>query len=210
LSLWLQQEDNESFAVGHLSLGYLLGRISAKVLETTPNMPIIFVLSVIPDIDILIPILQHRVQTHSAIVALIIFLPFFVVYRKKSIPYFIALVQHALIGDYLAGGRIQLFWPATSQMYGLRISITSQTNVIMEWVMFITSIIVMLKTKDIATFFQPHSSNLILAVPTFTVLLPTFLSFPLNVPLELILPHLVYMALFSAAIIYCLSKFQRG
>jgi len=41
---------------------------------------------------------------------------------------------------------------------------------------------------------------LLLAIPTFTVLLPIFLSYPLQVPGLLVLPHLVYMVLFLASI----------
>ncbi|MEM2368535.1 MAG: hypothetical protein QXQ50_09925, partial [Candidatus Bathyarchaeia archaeon] len=45
----------------------------------------------------------------------------------------------------------------------------------------------------------PHNSNLILTIPTFTMLLPTFLSFPLHVPAPLLPPHLAYMAVFLAS-----------
>jgi hypothetical protein len=41
--------------------------------------------------------------------------------------------------------------------------------------------------------------NLVLTVPIFTVLLPTFLGFPLRVPILLVPPHLFYLAIFSLA-----------
>jgi membrane-bound metal-dependent hydrolase YbcI (DUF457 family) len=163
-------------------------------------------LSIIPDIDLLIPFLQHRGPTHSFITALIVFVPIFAIYRRKAIPYFVALVQHSLVGDYLAGGRIQLFWPLTTQLYGTNISIQSKTNITLEWIMFIASMFIMLGTKDIMVFFQPRNSNLILSIPTFTVLLPTILSFPLSVPIWLLAPHLVYMSIFSASIIFDIRK----
>jgi len=163
-------------------------------------------LSVIPDIDILIPILEHRGPTHSIIMTFTVFIPIFAIYHKKAIPYFIALIQHSLTGDYIAGGRIQIFWPITTQYYGTGVSIKSSTNITLEWLIFLTSIIIMLKAKDTATLFQPHNSNLILSIPTFTVLLPTFLSFPLEVPAWLMPPHLAYMSVFSASIIIDLFK----
>jgi len=135
-----------------------------------------------------------------------VFIPIFAIYHKKAIPYFIALIQHSLTGDYIAGGRIQIFWPITTQYYGTGVSIKSSTNITLEWLIFLTSIIIMLKAKDTATLFQPHNSNLILSIPTFTVLLPTFLSFPLEVPAWLIPPHLAYMSVFSASIIIDLFK----
>jgi membrane-bound metal-dependent hydrolase YbcI (DUF457 family) len=200
-------EENRSYAVGHLALGYTAGRISAKLLKTKVNIPLLLTLSVIPDIDILFSrFLEHRGPTHSIITALIIFAPIIAVYRKQALPYCIAVIQHSLIGDYVTGGRIQLLWPVTTQYYGTSISIMSSTNIALEWTMFLISIAVMTKTRDIAKFLAPHNSNLILAIPLFTVLLPAVLSFPLEVPVSLILPHLAYLLLFSLAIILDLSK----
>jgi hypothetical protein len=135
-----------------------------------------------------------------------VFVPIFAIYRKKAIPYFLALIQHPLLGDYIAGGRVQLLWPLTTQYYGMEICIRSQTNITIELMLFITSIIIMIKAKDIALFFQPHNSSIILIIPTFTVLLPTFLGFPLSVPSWLIIPHLIYMFLFSTAIITSITS----
>ena len=158
-------------------------------------------LSVIPDIDILIPVLKHRGPTHSIIMACIAFTPIFILYHKKAIPYFIALIQHSLLGDYIAGCQTQLLWPLSTQSFGMGINIISKTNITIEWLIFLASILIILKTRERDAFFQPCNSNLILSVPTFTVLLPTFLSFPLNVPVWLIPPHLVYMFIFSVSII---------
>jgi membrane-bound metal-dependent hydrolase YbcI (DUF457 family) len=183
-----------------------LGKSSAKITKTKLNIPIALTLSVIPDIDILIPFLQHRGPAHSIITLSMVFIPIFAIYRKKAIPYFLALIQHPLIGDYIAGGRFQLLWPVTSQYYGGGLSIKSQTSITIEWTIFLTSIIIMLKTKDMTVFFQPHNSNLILSIPTFTVLLPTFLAFPLEVPPMLILPHIIYLILFSTSILIDVKK----
>jgi membrane-bound metal-dependent hydrolase YbcI (DUF457 family) len=194
------KEEKTSFAVGHLALGYILGEASAKTLKTNVNIPLILTLSVIPDVDILIPFIAHRGPTHSLISTLIIFTPFFLAYRQKAAPYFIALIQHSLIGDYIAGGGIQLLWPVTTQHFGTSLSMKSQTIIAIEWITFLTSMVIMLKTKETATLLKPHTTNLILTIPTFTVLLPTFLSYPQNVPELLIPPHLVYMAVFLTSI----------
>lgn len=167
-------------------------------------------LSVIPDIDILFPMIQHRGPTHSIIAALIVFIPFFVAYRKEAVPYFVAMIQHSLVGDYIAGGKIQLLWPLTTRYFGTNIEIRSPLNVTIEWISFAIAIIVMLKTRDIITFFRPQTTNLILAIPTFTVLLPTFLSYPLYVPALLIPPHLAYMSIFSIAIVIQLRSTIRS
>jgi membrane-bound metal-dependent hydrolase YbcI (DUF457 family) len=155
----------------------------------------------------LIPFIEHRVLTHSIIIAFIAFIPLFAIYHKKAIPYFIALTQHSLIGDYITG-QTQLLWPITTQSFGTGMNITDPKNVTIELLLFLASIIIMLKTKDLQALIKPQNSNLnlTLSIPTFTVLLPTFLSVPLHVPTWLILPHLTYISIFSASIIFHLRK----
>jgi len=192
------------FAVGHLSLGYLFAKGSAKLLKQEINLPLLFLLSLIPDIDIIIPGVEHRTITHSVIVSIIVFLPFFMLYKTKAVPYFIALAQHSLVGDFITGGAYaegtQLFWPVTSTTYGLPISVLSSTNIILEWSSFLVAMTVMLKTRDLRKLLKPQKLTLSIFLPTLTVLLPSFLHFPLSVPLELIIPHLVYLILFSLSI----------
>jgi membrane-bound metal-dependent hydrolase YbcI (DUF457 family) len=86
-------------------------------------------LSVIPDVDILIPYVVHRGSTHSILMAFIIFIPIFALYNKNALPYFIATIQHSLLADYIAGGKVQLIWPLTQQTFGLELSIKSPTNI---------------------------------------------------------------------------------
>ncbi len=158
-------------------------------------------LSVAPDIDLLFPLfLQHRGPTHSILMAFAIFVPFFALWHTKAVPYFAALIQHSLIGDYIAGGNVQLLWPLTGELFGMSIGIESQTNIALEWALFLASMVIMVRMGDLRVLLQPHSSNLILSVPTFTVLLPTFFCFPLYVPVWLILPHLIYLCVFLASI----------
>lgn len=189
-----------------MALGYLLGKASAKPLKLSPNVPILMVLSILPDVDILVGVEDfHRGPTHSVITALLIFIPFFVFYRQKAIPYFLALVSHSLVGDLLIGGNILLFWPIQNTPMFLpepfsNILITSTFNVAAESALFVGAIVVMTKTKDFAVFFQRHMSNLVLVIPVFTVLLPTLVGYPLSVPLLLVPSHMFYLVLFAIAI----------
>lgn len=164
-----------------------------------------------------VPFIKHRGATHSVIVAFLVFIPFFIFYRKKSVPYFLAFLSHFLLSDFVAGGRIQLLWPLTFQHYGLEISIRSFANITLEWILFLAAMIIMLKTRDIAVFFKPLKSNLVLIVPLSTLLLPALLSLPvqpflwitLDAPIMLILPHLILAFLLLAAILTYLLNFFR-
>lgn len=195
------------FAVGHMALAYLLGKSSAKLLKANLNIPLIMVLSIVPDADILLEPLGlcglHRGPTHSLITALIIFIPFFALYRRKAVPYFLALISHSLISDFLIGGQLMLFWPLSSALFGLHdyVNIWSPVNIALESALFAVSTAVMFKTGDLSSFFRNKKSNLLLAIPIGTVLLPTFISYPLQVPILLMPPHLFYLLLFSISVL---------
>lgn len=187
-----------------MAFGYLSSKTGAVLLKTKINLPTVLTLAVLPDADLLlekIPYIQHRGATHSIITALVLFAPFFIKYRKQAIPYFIAFVQHGLVGDIIGGGGVQLFWPFSTMGFGTGIDIRSLTNQTIESTMLLAAIILMIKMKDYKQFFKPNLSNLILTVPTITVLLPSLLSTPMEVPLLLIPPHLFLLILFATAIL---------
>ena len=193
-----------------MALAYLLAKGSAQPLKVNINIPLVLVLSIIPDIDILAGEGFHRGPTHSVILAVLVFIPVFVLFRKQAVPYFLALVSHSLIGDLFIGGNLQLFWPVSTSHVSLpiipKISIFSPINIALELTLFITATLVMFKTKDLQLFFQKNTSNLLLIIPIATVLMPTFLAYPLNVPILLIPPHLFYLGLFMIAIFVVLSN----
>jgi len=187
------------FAVGHLAAGYLIGRVAGKVLNVRPNLSLLFLAAVIPDIDLLIPSVEHRGPTHSLIVFILLFLPVLLLAGTKAIPYFLALAQHSFLGDYVTGGA-QLLWPFTTQVYGTGLDVTSSTNLLLEWGFFLVSMAVLLYTRDLWRLFRRDRANLLLSTPLLTVLLPAFLRFPTYVPLELMVPHLVYLTIFALSI----------
>lgn len=199
-----------------MALAYLLGKASAKLLKVSLNIPLILVLSVIPDIDILFDFFLkseiHRGPTHSIIAAILVFIPFFVLYRQKATPYFAALASHSLIGDFLIGGQVQLLWPLSTNEFGLHelgfpyINIYNPINIALEFTLFAVALIVMLKTHDLFHFFRNNKLNLILIIPIFTVLLPTFAEYPLHVHIVLVPPHLFYLVLFSISVLIVLRE----
>jgi hypothetical protein len=141
--------------------------------------------------------------------AILVFAPVLAIYRKKAVPYFVALIQHSLIGDFIGGNGPQLFWPVTTMSYGATVDMAGALNSLMESSMIILAIIVMWKTKDWTIFIKSKTLNLILVIPAFTVLLPLVLRIPLSVPLWLVLPHLILAALFSLAILAAVFKLAK-
>jgi membrane-bound metal-dependent hydrolase YbcI (DUF457 family) len=207
-----------------MAIAYLLGKGSSKKLHVNLNIPFLLVLSILPDIDIIYDFLTgsdiHRGPTHSIVVAAVAFIPIFIVYRKKAIPYFLALISHPLIGDFFIGGKLQLFWPISTQQFGLHelgsyyISITSPVNIALELSLFLIATLVLYKSGDWKVFFKADKTNLVLIIPIATVLLPSTIGYPFSAPLLLTEPllafaHLFYLALFSIAVLKTLSYMHK-
>jgi hypothetical protein len=89
-----------------------------------------------------------------------------------------------------------------------KIEIDSPLNIALELTLFTVATIVMVKSKDLRVFFTSKKTNLLLAIPVVTVLLPTFLAYPLIVPVLLVPPHLFYLALFTVAIFVVFLRFS--
>jgi membrane-bound metal-dependent hydrolase YbcI (DUF457 family) len=66
-------------------------------------VPAILMLGVLPDIDLFFGRfgVVHHTFTHSLFFWLVIFAPFLLVFRRESIPYLAAVVQHFAFGDLL-------------------------------------------------------------------------------------------------------------
>ncbi len=191
------------FAVGHLALGYLTGKPASKLVGTTLNISLLFLASILPDVDLLVPGL-HRGPTHSLVVYALFFVPFFLMFGKKTVIYFVALIQHSLLGDFLVTSGttgVQLLWPLTPTWYSAPVSLAPLTDVYAEWALFIVAMMLMLGTKDFWKLFEPHPTNLLLTVPVVAIILPVFLGIPLSVPFVLAIPHLVYLVLLGASIL---------
>jgi hypothetical protein len=203
-----------------MSIAYLLGKGSSKALHTKINIPVLLVLSILPDIDIFYDFITgaqiHRGPTHSVVVAALVFIPFFIYLGKRAVQYFLALISHSLIGDFLIGGHLQLFWPFTNRVYGLHelgsfyIDIYNPINIVLEVSLFLVAMLVLYKSGDWKVFFKPDLTNLVLIIPITTVLLPATIGYPFSDSLlftepTLAIAHLVYLALFTAAILKTLS-----
>ena len=196
------------FAVGHLALGYLSGKAASKLANVKVNIPLLFLASILPDIDLLIG-LEHRGPTHSLIVYIIVFVPAFWMFGKQVVPFFVSLASHSLLGDLFTGGGVQMLWPAVTERYGAQIQITSALNISLEWIAFLMSMTLLMKTRDITSLFHHHPSNLLLTIPVAAIILPAFLSFPLVVPLALVVPHLVFLTILGLSIMTDLRQILR-
>ena len=215
----LLQEACHSLAVGHMALAYLLSKPIAKAVRVNLNVPLLTVVSIIPDIDILFEsFIFHRGPTHSVIVATVVFIPLFLLYRKTVIPYFASLLSHMLIGDFFIGGQIMLFWPFTRAEFGLHelgiagayFEFDNNVSIALEIALFTAAIILLFKSRDVCQFLQKRKMNLVLTIPIGTVLLPSIIGYPIQIPSLLLAPHLFFFVLFSVAVLVVFISFFRN
>jgi membrane-bound metal-dependent hydrolase YbcI (DUF457 family) len=186
------------FAIGHLAIGYLTGKVSARQLGVQLNMPLLLTASVIPDIDLLLRFLDHRGPTHSLITIIALTVPFLILYGKTAVPYSVALASHSLIGDFFTGGTL-LFWPLSTTWYGaLNIDVNSLTNALLELLLFFISIALMFKTGDLRKIVK-DKYKIALLLPFGAVLGPMLTvgrGSEYALPLLLVFPSLFYLAVF--------------
>jgi len=202
----LLRREKTMLAVGHLAIGYITSKAARRALKTKINLPLIFLLSLIPDVDLLWPAHVHRGPTHSIVIATLIFLPAFVKYRKTSIPYFVALVQHSLIGDLFAGDGAKLLWPITNSWYGQGLSMTSPEAILLEWLCFGSALIILTLSHDIRVLLKPDKANLLLTIPAGAIFLSAILGIGYRAPMALLIPHLVFLTLFALSILSFLRR----
>jgi hypothetical protein len=188
-----------------LALGYLTGKASGRLLNTKANVPLLLTLSVLPDVDMLILMLPHGGPTHSIILYLALAFPAILIWKKQAIPYFIAIVSHPLLGDYLTRiypfSGVQLFYPLTSEWFAAGIKGAMFFYVYAELILFAVFLGIMFTTRDLAMLIKPHPSNWLFTIPIATALLPVFLQFPLPVPEGLVVPHIILIALLGIPVL---------
>jgi len=199
------------FLLGHLALGYLLGRFFARKLNENIILPLLFTLSIVPDVDFFIGLPRHG-PTHSIIFVSLVFLPFFLKYKKKALPYFIAVGQH-LLGDLFEIGGLMLFWPISSDMFvqanefGRRIftffgyplySDYIRFDILLELICFLLAL-VFLVYGDLHTLLNADLHNLVLIIPAVGIIYSNF--FLMEIPIEVTMAQTVFLLIFCLSIL---------
>jgi membrane-bound metal-dependent hydrolase YbcI (DUF457 family) len=195
------------FAVGHIALGYLTGKILSKLSNVEMNIPAIMTLSLLPDIDLIIPGLQHRGPTHS-IAFIIVSSIFIIIYsRRESLPYIGALAGHTLIGDSITGAT-QLYWPfSTAEVsFGFHISMESSYEIFLETSLLVLLLGTIYFMGDLGKFMKPRRNNRLLFIPLMTIILPAFFYYPIRIPTLLIPQHILLFGLIGLSLTISIFK----
>ncbi|MEM4364781.1 MAG: metal-dependent hydrolase [Candidatus Nitrosocaldus sp.] len=162
--------------VGHAVWAYVIARSLSSVLNVRINPYLVMLLGMVPDVDILLQeYIRHRSITHSIIFWSIAFIPFFIVYRKRSIPYFTAVVQHIILGDVIVAST-NILWPLRYDV-GMGYSLLSPFNIIMESIgMGIAVLLILRYDRIIIARNVNNTQGLIVIIPLLGSMLYLFAS----------------------------------
>jgi len=182
-------------AVGHISVAYLLTRGLKSSKWQSMNIPMVWAFSLLPDLDLLIPGVNHMGPTHSLLFAIAV-LTFLILYKgKEAVPYFLAFASHIILGDLITNRRVQFLWPLSQRTYQIPLPFsrnpTFSTN--LELTLFGLFILVYIITKDYADGPHSNTTKLISLIPFTALLVPMVFKFPISVPRLLTPPHLILM-----------------
>ena len=184
------------FAVGHISAAYLLTRGLKRDKWQSMSIPMVWVFSLLPDLDLLIPGVRHMEPTHSLVFAIAVLI-FLTLYKgREATPYFLAYASHTILGDLITNRGVRFLWPLTQRVYQIMLPFSRNPTFSrnLELTLFGLFILIYIITKDYAD--GPHSNNakLVTLIPLTALLVPLVFNFPNPVPLLLIPPHLILMA----------------
>ena len=134
------------YFLGHFALGFFLAKLVSCFSKEEVNIPLIWVFSILPDVDVFIPFIIHRGPTHSIVFSTVIFSIFLIKYQRGYI-YYAAFVSHVL-GDYFTSYGCKIFWPSDQGWYNApdSLMIKSQNQLYVETFLFLL-MLVMIRLK---------------------------------------------------------------
>jgi membrane-bound metal-dependent hydrolase YbcI (DUF457 family) len=143
-----------------------VGKVISRLTGHEMNIPLVWLLSVVPDVDLLVRGLSHRGPSHSVVLALVVFAPFLFFRFRKSVVYFAVLAAHSLVGDYFTG-EVMLLWPFSNDYFYFYevISMGSPLEVYLELALFIVFLGVFGFMGDFKRLLNEGAESLLLLMP---------------------------------------------
>jgi hypothetical protein len=153
-------------------------------------VPAVLVLGVIPDVDLFLGSfgVVHHTFTHSLFFWFLLFVPFFVVFRLRSVPYFAAVVQHFAFGDFLVGN-VMLLWPFSESLFGFNMAMPSVFDVALETAGLLLAAGIVYFNGDLRRLLSASKRNVWMLFP-FLALVSSMLFFAVDRP---IVPLIAYV-----------------
>lgn len=137
----------------HMVWGYVFGRATAKLQKNPPNLALLILAGALSDFDLFTrqpygTLFGHHGISHSWLVIVLVSVPLFYAFGSRTLPYFIAALQHPLFGDLIAN-HVPLLFPFTFAENGLNLSeVSPAIEVGLELLGFALFLIVLITSGD--------------------------------------------------------------
>ena len=182
------------FAVGHMSVSYLLTRGLQRNKLKPLSITIVWICSLLPDADLLIPGIKHQGPTHSIFFAFAAFLPLFLVLGARVTPYFLGFVSHTILGDLITNRGIMFLWPLTTRYMSINIPGVHKPTFAgnFELVVFVLFIVFFVFKRDFTAENYVSNQKPLLIIPFLALIAPVVFGFPIPAPVRLLWPHVIF------------------
>ena len=158
------------YLLGHIALGYLSAWVVAKTLRQRLILWVALTAGMVPDFDLLFGGfgLEHATYTHSLVVWAPVAL-LLVTWRRGSLPYVAALLQHIVVGDLLMGS-LPLLLPLSGVSLGLGLEMSSMPDALIEFSSLLVMAIVLLRSGDLGRLMAGGREGVLVAVPLVSMI----------------------------------------
>jgi len=189
------------FFLGHMAWAYVWAVMFAGKRRGKLVIPAVLMLGVMPDIDLFLEGfgVAHHTFTHSLFFWFVIFAPLLAVFRLKVIPYFVAVAQHFVFGDFIMGN-VMILWPFSPQYFGFNIAMVSVLNVALEIAGLLLAAGIIYFNGDLRRLLRVDIRNIPMFLP-FLALLTSMLFFAVDVPTVPLIAHVFYSKLFASIVL---------
>jgi len=161
------------------------GRRSGKL-----SVPAVLMLGVLPDFDLFLHGLGvvHHSFTHSLFFWFLMFAPVLAVFRRRSIPYLVAVVQHFAFGDLMVGDAM-ILWPFSTSYFGFNIAMPSFPDVALETAGLLLAAGIVYLNGDLRRLLSANTRNISMYLP-LTALLASMLFFAVDRPIAPLIAYI--------------------
>jgi hypothetical protein len=159
------------YLLGHMAMGYLFAWVVAKERKQRLVIWAALTAAIFPDYDILFrPLgLMHHTYTHSLVLWAPVMIAL-VYWKRGSLPYVVAVLQHIVLGDTLVG-RVPLFLPLSKVQIGLNLGMPSMADILLEVRFSVLALLVLWRSGDLRRVFGGGSETVLMAVLLLSVAL---------------------------------------
>lgn len=155
------------FFLGHMSWAIVFASVFNFKTKNKLFFPAVLILGVLPDFDLFLGKygVVHHTFFHSIFFWFLLFLPAMIKFGWKLVlPYFVALLQHFVFGDFLVGD-VMLFWPFDFSFLGFNSTMLSSLDAGLEITGLVLAIVVLYYRNDLKGLVSVNLKNVLMVFP---------------------------------------------